>query len=59
MKESAEGELYLDDGEKGTTNLTFFLKMKNTDPLIGAKLKSKTHILNTFLIFEPFFECLV
>ncbi len=32
--------------------------MKNTDPLMGAKLKSKTQILNTFLIFEPFFECL-
>jgi hypothetical protein len=32
--------------------------MKNTDPLMGAKLKSKTHILNTFLIFEPFLDCL-
>ena len=25
--------------------------MKNTDPLIGAKLKSKTHLLNTFFDF--------
>jgi hypothetical protein len=30
--------------------------MKNTDPLMGAKLKSRTHLLNTFLdFFEPFF----
>ena len=30
--------------------------MKNTDPLMGAKLKSKTHLLNKFfLFFEPFF----
>ncbi len=28
---------------QGTTNLTFFQKIKNTDPLMGAKLKSKTH----------------
>jgi hypothetical protein len=27
--------------------------MKNTDPLMGAKLKSKTHLLNRF--FDPFF----
>ncbi len=25
--------------------------MKNTDPLMGAKLKSKTHLLNTFFDF--------
>jgi hypothetical protein len=30
--------------------------MKNTDPLMGAKLKSKTHLQNTFFdFFEPFF----
>ena len=30
--------------------------MKNTDPLMGAKLKSKTHLLNyVFRFFEPFF----
>ncbi len=30
--------------------------MKNTDPLMSAKLKSKTHLLNTcFDFFEPFF----
>jgi hypothetical protein len=30
--------------------------MKNTDPVMGAKLKSKTHLQNTFfLFFEPFF----
>jgi hypothetical protein len=29
----------------------FFKKMKNTDPLIGAKLKSKTHLQNTFFDF--------
>ncbi len=29
--------------------------MKNPDPLMGAKLKSKTHLLNTFFwFFEPF-----
>jgi hypothetical protein len=36
---------------RGTTNLTFFYKIKNKDPLIGAKLKSKTHLLNTFFDF--------
>jgi hypothetical protein len=25
--------------------------MKNTDPLMGAKLKSKTHLLNAFFDF--------
>ncbi len=30
--------------------------MKNTDHLIGAKQKSKTHLQNTFFdLFEPFF----
>ncbi len=29
--------------------------MKNTDPLMGAKLKSKTHLPNRFFNFEPFF----
>jgi hypothetical protein len=30
--------------------------MKNTDPLMGAKLKSKTHLLNRFFnFFLPFF----
>ncbi len=30
--------------------------MKNTDPLMGAKLKYKTYLLNTFSdFFEPFF----
>jgi hypothetical protein len=30
--------------------------MKNTDPLMGAKLKSKTHLQNTFFSFyAPFF----
>ena len=32
-------------------NLTFFLKMKNADPLMGAKLKSKTHLQNGFFDF--------
>jgi hypothetical protein len=32
-------------------NLTFFKKIKNTDPLMGAKLKSKTHLQNTFFDF--------
>jgi hypothetical protein len=29
----------------------FFLKMMNTDPLMGAKLKSKTHLLKSFFYF--------
>ncbi len=37
--------------QKGTTNLTFFKKIKNTGPLMGAKLKSKTHLQNTFFYF--------
>jgi hypothetical protein len=36
--------------------IDFFLKIKNTDPLIGAKFKSKAHLLHTFFLFlEPFF----
>ncbi len=30
--------------------------MKNTDPLMGEKLKSKTHLQNTFLIFLAVFR---
>jgi hypothetical protein len=40
--------------EKGTTNLTFFL-MKNIDPLMGAKLKSKTNLLNKIFDFSSRF----
>ncbi len=29
--------------------------MKNTDPVMGAKFKSKTYLQITFFIFEPFF----
>jgi hypothetical protein len=29
--------------------------MKNTDPLMGAKLKSKTHLLNTSFDFFSYF----
>ncbi len=32
-------------------NLTFLKKIKNTDPVMGAKFKSKTHLLNTFFEF--------
>jgi hypothetical protein len=40
----------------GYNEFDFFYKMKNTDPLMGAKLKSKAHLLNTFFdFFEPFF----
>jgi hypothetical protein len=35
-------------------NLTFLNKIKNTDPLMGAKFKSKTHLLNSFFIFGLF-----
>jgi hypothetical protein len=35
----------------GTTNLTFFQKVKNTDPLMEAKLKSKIQLLKTFFDF--------
>ncbi len=31
--------------QEGTTNLTFFLKIKNTDPLMCAKFESKKHLL--------------
>jgi hypothetical protein len=29
--------------------------MKNTDPVMGAKCKAKTHLQNTFLDFLAFF----
>jgi hypothetical protein len=35
----------------GYNEFDFFQKMKNTDPLMGAKLKSKTHLQNTFFDF--------
>jgi hypothetical protein len=37
-----------DHNEKGTKNLTFVWKMKNPDPVMGAKLKSKTSWLPSF-----------
>ncbi len=41
---------------QGTTNLTFVKKIKNSDPLMGAKVKSKTQFLTTFFLFlVPFF----
>ncbi len=49
---------FLASDYQGTMNLTFFQKMKNTNPFMGAKLKSKTHLQNTILDFEPFFVCL-
>ena len=36
----------------GTTNLTFLKKIKNPDPVMGAKLNSKTHLRDTI------FDCL-
>jgi hypothetical protein len=36
---------------KGTTNLTFLKKMKNPDPVMDAKLKSKTHLQHKYLKF--------
>ncbi len=30
--------------QQGTTNLPFFLKMKNADPLMDAKLKSTNYV---------------
>ncbi len=39
--------------EKGTTNMTFFRKLRTqTLPLMGAKFKSKTHLLKG--IVQPF-----
>jgi hypothetical protein len=35
----------------GYNAVDFFLKMKKTEPLMGAKLKSKTHLQNTFIDF--------
>jgi hypothetical protein len=40
----------------GYNEFDFFKKMKNTNPVMDVKLKSKTHLQNTFfLFFEPFF----
>ncbi len=39
----------------GYNEFDLFLKMKNTDPLMGAKLKSKTHLLSTFFDFLSHF----
>jgi hypothetical protein len=33
----------------------FFLKIKNTDPLTGAKFKPKTHLIDMFLDFGTAF----
>jgi hypothetical protein len=41
--------------QQGTTILTFLKKIKNTGPLMGAKLKSKTHLQNTFFDFLSHF----
>jgi hypothetical protein len=38
------------DVHQGTTNLTFLKKMKNTDPLMGAKF-SKTHLLLLYTLY--------
>ncbi len=35
----------------GYNEFDFLKKIKNTDPLMGAKLKSKTHLLNRFFDF--------
>jgi hypothetical protein len=40
----------------GYNEFDFFKKIKNTDPVMGAKFKSKTHLQNTFFdFFKPFF----
>ncbi len=39
---------------RGTTNVTFLKKIKNTDPSMGAKFKSKTHTKYVFWFFKPF-----
>jgi hypothetical protein len=31
--------------------LTFLKKINNTDPVMGAKFKSKTNLLHTFFLF--------
>jgi hypothetical protein len=37
-------------------NLIFLKKIKNTDPVMGAKFKFKTHLLYRFFLFlAPFF----
>jgi hypothetical protein len=35
----------------GYNEFDFFYKINNTDPLMGAKFKSKTHLLNRFVYF--------
>jgi hypothetical protein len=35
----------------GYNEFDFFYKIKNTEPLMGAKSKSKTHLQNTFFDF--------
>ncbi len=40
---------------QGITNLTFFKKIKNTDPLMGAKLNRRHIYLIRFLIFGAVF----
>ncbi len=37
------------------TTLNFLKKIKSPDPLIDAKLNSKTHIKYVFRFFEPFY----
>ncbi len=39
----------------GYNEFDFLKKFKNTDPLMGAKFKSKTHFLITFLFMALFF----
>jgi hypothetical protein len=37
--------------QKGTMILTFFEKVRNRDPLMDAKLNSKTHLQKRFFVF--------
>jgi hypothetical protein len=39
----------------GYNKCDFLKKMKNTDPVMGAKLKSKTHLQNMFFLFFVLF----
>jgi hypothetical protein len=41
----------------GYNEFDFFKEIKNTEPLMGAKFKSKTHLLNIFLDFWRRFFC--
>jgi hypothetical protein len=46
------GEIHLNDSKVGYNEFDFFTKLcRKTDPLMDAKLKSKTHLQNTFLDF--------